>query len=807
MKISFSWLKDYLDVDLPVEKVAEVLTDTGLEVEGVETVESVKGGLKGVVVGEVMSCEQHPNADKLKKTTVDVGAEGLLEIVCGAPNVVKGQKVLVATVGTVIYLDNDESFKIKKSKIRGEVSEGMICAEDELGLGQSHDGILALPADAPIGMLAAEYLKVTNDSVIEIGLTPNRTDAMSHIGVARDLRAGLLRQNIQTTLVIPSVDSFKVENNERVIPVKIEDKEACGQYYGLTITGVEVKESPDWLKTKLNSIGLISINTIVDVTNFVLHETGHPLHAFDADKIAGDKIVVKTLDAGTKFVTLDEKERELHQDDLMICDSEKPLCIAGVFGGLTSGVSEKTKSVFLESAWFNPVSVRKTARRHGLNTDASFRYERGVDPEMTLYAIKRAAILIQEVAGGKVSSEIEKQIVQEFLPAKVQMSYSRINSLLGQEIEKNTIKEILESLDIKVSNEQEDSFEVTIPAYRADVTREADVVEEILRIYGFNNIELPKRMSFSITPNNYLPSDLRSRMNHYMAARGYFEIQNNSLTKGGYYDGYESLPKENRVVILNPLSSDLNVMTQSLLFGMMEVVERNVNHKTPDLKLVEFGKNYFKTPKGFVENEVLCLALSGNYNSDSWSSKQSVSSFFNLKGDITELLLKFGVSIQQEKSHTSELLDEGIELFSQKLSIVKMGKASQKVSKQFGVSQPVYFAEINWVNFEKVHLRSRTTFQPIAKFPSVRRDLALLLNKEVKYSDLYLAGMKNAKGILKEINLFDVYEGKNLPEDKKSYALSFKLQDENKTLNDKLIEKTMSRLVSVYEKEFGATLR
>jgi len=807
MKISFSWLKDYLNVSLPIDKISEVLTDTGLEVEGVETVESIKGGLKGVIVGEVMSCEQHPNADKLKKTTVDVGAESLLEIVCGAPNVVKGQKVLVATVGTIIYLENDESFKIKKSKIRGEISAGMICAEDELGLGKSHDGILALPQDAHVGMPAAEYLKITNDSVIEIGLTPNRTDAMCHIGVARDLRAGLLRQDIQTTLKFPSIDSFAVENTKRIIPVKIEGKDACGQYLGLTISGVEVKDSPDWLKTKLSAIGLSSVNNIVDVTNFVLHETGHPLHAFDADEIAGDKIIIKTLDAGTKFVTLDEKERELHQDDLMICDAEKPLCIAGVFGGLTSGVSENTKAVFLESAWFNPVSVRKTARRHGLNTDASFRYERGVDPEMTLFAIKRAALLILEVAGGKVSSEIEKDIVQEFVPAKVQMTYARINALLGQNIETTAIKEILESLDIIVSNENEDSFEVTIPTYRVDVTREADVVEEILRIYGFNNIELPKRMSFSITPNNYLPSDLRSRMNHYIAARGYFEIQNNSLTKGGYYDSYESLPKEGRVEILNPLSTDLNVLTQSLLFGMMEVVERNINHKTPDLKLVEFGKNYFKAEKGFVENEVLCLALSGNYNSESWSSKKNVSSFFNLKGDVIELLSKFGVSIQQEKPHTSDLLDEGIELFSQKLSIVKMGKASQKVSGQFGVSQPVYFAEINWSSFEKVHLRSKTAFQPIAKFPSVRRDLALLLNKGVKYSDLYLAGMKNAKGILKEINLFDVYEGKNLPENKKSYALSFKLQDENKTLNDKLIEKTMARLVSVFEKEFGSSLR
>jgi phenylalanyl-tRNA synthetase beta chain len=807
MKISFSWLKDYLDVSLPVEKVAEILTDTGLEVEGVETVESVKGGLKGVVVGEVMSCEQHPNADKLKKTTVDVGPEGLLEIVCGAPNVVKGQKVLVATVGTIIYMDNDESFKIKKSKIRGEVSEGMICAEDELGLGESHDGILALPEEAPVGVPAAEYLKITNDSVIEIGLTPNRTDAMCHIGVARDLRAGLLRQDVHSTLKFPSVESFNVGNTKHVIPVEVKKREACGQYFGLTISGLEVKESPDWLKTKLNSIGLSPVNNVVDVTNFVLHETGHPLHAFDADEIAGDKILIKTLEAGTKFVTLDEKERELHQDDLMICDAEKPLCIAGVFGGLTSGVSHKTKSIFLESAWFNPVSVRKTARRHGLNTDASFRYERGVDPEMTLYALKRAALLIQEIAGGVVSSEIEKDIAQEFVPAKVKMSYSRINSLLGQNIEKADIKEILESLEIHISNKNDDSFEVTIPTYRADVTREADVVEEILRIYGFNNIELPKRMSFSITPNNYLPSDLRSKMNHYMAARGYFEIQNNSLTKGAYYETYESFPKHNRVEILNPLSSDLNVMTQSLLFGMMEVVERNVNHKKPDLKLVEFGKNYFKAEKGFVEDEVLCLALSGNYNSESWNSKQGVSSFFNLKGDATELLSKFGVKIQQEKPHSSELMDEGIELFSQKLSIVKLGRASHKVSSQFGVSQPVYFAEINWSNFEKVHLRSKTVFQPIAKFPSVRRDLALLLNKEVKYSDLYLAGMKNSKGILKEINLFDVYEGKNLPENKKSYALGFKLQDDNKTLNDKLIEKTMARLVSIYEKEFGASLR
>lgn len=807
MKISFSWLKDYLDVAMTVYKVAEVLTDTGLEVEGIEIVESVKGGLKGVVVGHVVTCVQHPNADKLKKTTVDIGGEHLLDIVCGAPNVAAGQKVLVATVGTTIHLENGESFKIKKSKIRGEVSEGMICAEDELGLGSSHEGIMVLDKNAPVGEAAADYLNITNDQVIEIGLTPNRTDAMCHIGVARDLRAGLLRKGVSPTLETPSIESFEVENTDLTIKVNIEDREACGQYFGLTISGVEVQESPDWLKVKLSAIGLAPVNNIVDVTNFVLHETGHPLHAFDADKILSGQISVKTLPAKTKFTTLDEKERSLHENDLMICDGDIPLCIAGVFGGRHSGVNQDTKNVFLEAAWFNPVSVRKTARRHGLNTDASFRYERGVDPEMTLYALKRAALLIKEVAGGTVSSNIEKDIAQSFAPAKVAMSYNRVNTLLGQEIDKADIRSILESLDIAIVKEDEDEFEVEVPTYRADVTREADVVEEILRIYGFNNIELPKRMSFSVMPNNYLPSDLRSQMNHYMAARGYFEIQNNSLTKEGYYTNYTSFPQEQRVHILNPLSSDLNVMTQSLLFGMMEVVVRNVNHKNPDLKLLEFGKNYFKTEKGFKEEEVLCMALSGNYNEESWLDKQKAASFFNLKGDLIALLSKYGVNVQQEKPYQSELIGEGLEIISQKLSVAKLGLVSRQVLKQFDVDQPVYFAEINWSNFEKVHLRAKKVYKPIAKFPAVRRDLALLIDKEVQYADLYRAGMKNAKGIIRDINLFDVYEGKNLPPNKKSYALSFKLQDDNKTLNDKVIEKTMSRLVSVFEKEFGAVLR
>ncbi len=807
MKVSYSWLKEYLDVDLPVTEVAEILTDTGLEVEGIEEIESIKGGLKGVVLGKVLTCVQHPNADKLKKTTVDFGAETPLEIVCGAPNVAVGQNVVVATVGTELHFANGDSLKIKKSKIRGEVSEGMICAEDELGLGKSHDGIMVLSEDIKTGSPAVDYFKLTSDFVIEIGLTPNRTDAMGHIGVARDLRAGLLRKNITTHLNLPSIAHFKVDNSSLTISVEVQNTEACGQYLGLTISGVTVQDSPDWIKQRLVAIGLTPVNNIVDITNYVLHETGHPLHAFDADKIAGRKVVVKCLPGKTKFTTLDKKERTLHEDDLMICNKKTPMCIAGVFGGIDSGVSQNTTNIFLESAWFHPVSIRKTARRHGLNTDASFRYERGVDPEMTEYALKRAAILIVEIAGGEVTSEIQLEKTQEFLPAKIKMSFARINKLIGQEIPKDDVHSILNSLDIHVNVEVEDSFEVTVPQYRADVTREADVIEEIIRIYGLNNIENPGRLSYSISPRGYTPSELKSEMNHYLSARGYFEIQNNSLTKRDYYTAYPEFKQEHIIDILNPLSSDLNAMSQTLLFGMMEVVKRNINYKNADMKLVEFGKNYAKLNGKFKETNIVALLRTGYKNAETWENKQQKTNFFHLKGDLIQLLEKEGVTIHNESDFSSEIFGQAISLFSQKKEVARIGVVSNKVLNQFGVEQEVFYAEVLWKNFQEVHLRNKKIFVPIAKYPAVRRDLALLVNKEVKYLDLQMAAQRNVKNILKSVNLFDVYEGKNLPEGKKSYALSFVLQDAGKTLNDKQIEKTMERLINVYQKEFGASLR
>ncbi|MCT4624614.1 MAG: phenylalanine--tRNA ligase subunit beta, partial [Schleiferiaceae bacterium] len=669
------------------------------------------------------------------------------------------------------------------------------------------DGIMVLPEESEIGMAASKLFSIENDSVIEIGLTPNRTDAMCHYGVARDLRAGLLRKGENHAIQLPSVSTFKVDNNSRNIEVEVVDREACGQYFGLTLTKVKVEESPDWLKNRLKSIGLSPKNNVVDITNFVLHETGHPLHAFDAEKISTNKVSIKTLPSGSKFTSLDDKERELNEKDLMICDGDTPLCIAGVLGGASSGVGSTTTEVFLEAAWFNPVSVRKTARRHGLNTDASFRYERGVDPDMTEYALKRAAMLIKELGGGEISSEIQSDIVHTFEPAKIKMSFERINTLIGQEIPKEDVREILNSLDIHVNAEVDDSFEVTVPLYRADVTREADVIEEILRIYGFNAIELPSQMSFSVIPSGYLPSELRASMNQFLTARGFYEIQNNSLTKESYYSDYEEFPSDKRVGILNPLSGDLNVMSQSLLFGMMEVVLRNINHKNPDLKLVEFGKNYFKTEKGFKEEEVVAISLTGNTNNENWNEKSTTSNFFQLKGEVVNLLSRFGVTVQNESSISSELYGDAIQLESQKLKVATVGIVSNKVLNQFGVAQSVYYAEINWKNFEKVYLRHKSKYSPVGKYPAVRRDLALLVDKNVKYADIELTAKKNVKGILKSVNLFDVYEGKNLPEGKKSYALSFIFQDDTKTLTDKVIDKMMQKLIVSFEKGFAASLR
>lgn len=807
MTISYNWLKTYLNINLSPERVGEILTDTGLEVEGIEKIETIKGGLKGVVVGEVKTCEQHPNADRLKVTTVDVGTGELLHIVCGAPNVAVGQKVPVATIGTVLYA-NGEPFTIKKGKIRGEVSEGMICAEDELGLGESHDGIMILKPETVLGTPAHEYFNIEDDYVFEIGLTPNRTDAMSHYGVARDLRAGLIQHGIASELTLPKVD-FNVDNTNLTIPVVVENTEACPQYLGVTISDVNVGPSPDWLQNRLRAIGLKPINNVVDVTNFVLHETGHPLHAFDAAAITGNKVLVKNLPEGTPFTLLDGTERKLDASDLIICNAEGGMCLAGVFGGISSGVTEKTKNVFLEGAYFNPVSIRKAAKRHALNTDASYRYERGVDPNMTRYALQRAAVLIKEVAGGSISSEIQEAISSSFEPVQIELKHSYLNSLIGNDIPAEKVEEILISLEFDILKKENETWTLAVPTYRVDVTRPADVVEEFLRIYGFNNVELPQHMKFSLTaqPKNQ-SAEVMEQASAYLTSNGYYEIMNNSLTKLSYYETFLPAQKERLVHILNPLSQDLGVLRQSLLFGGMEVVERNVNRQQTSLKLFEFGASYFKNGSGnYEENEQLMIVLSGNQTTESWQGKAVPADFFHLKGIVTGLFGRLGLSNLTESTAQQPLIGSCLTLLAGTKVVAEIGVVSPAIQKHFDVNQPVFVAVINWPLVVKKASQRKVKFQDLPRFPQVRRDLALLLDKEVKYESLYQAAQKSGGKLLKEVNLFDEYTGKNLPGGKKSYAMSFILQDPEQTLTDKRVEETMAKILADFEKQFGAVLR
>lgn len=816
MNISYSWLKDYINIDLSPEEIAKILTQIGLEVGGIEEVETVKGGMNGLVIGEVVTCEPHPNSDHLSKTTVNVGTAELLSIVCGAPNVAAGQKVVVATMGTTLYMGKDE-FTIKKSKIRGEVSEGMICAEDETGIGTDHAGIIVLPENVQVGIPAKDYFNIQSDWCIEVDLTPNRIDAASHIGVARDL-AAYLRNTVEQGYKKPSVEEFKVDNHNLEIPVEVKNPEACPRYSGVTISGVTIKESPEWLKRRLKTIGLSPINNVVDVTNYVLYETGQPLHAFDAEEIEGGKVVVKTLNSGTKFVTLDGVERSLNENDLMICNTENGMCIGGVFGGLTSGVKDSTTNIFLESACFDPVFIRKTARRHGLNTDASFRFERGTDPNGVIYALKRAAMLIKEVAGGSISSEIVDIYPEPIADFKVDVSFANIKRLIGKELGKETIKNILASLEIGIENEIETGLSLLVPPYRVDVKREADVIEEILRIYGYNNVEIPTQVNASLqTAEKPDPNQVRNLVAEMLTAQGFNEIWSNSLTKAGYYDGLNNYSEAQTVKLLNPLSADLNGMRQTLLFGGLECVAFNANRQNKNLRMYEFGNCYFfkgtelkdHPEKNYREEEHLGLFVTGTKENESWSGTQQITSFFSLKTYAENLLKRLGFSTDQMQisETTDELFSEGLSYSFNNKHLLNLGIVAKKWMKKFDIENPVYYADFDWDSISILHKKHKVLFEELPKFPAVRRDLALLIDKSVKFSTIKELAYHSERKILREVDLFDVYEGKGIPEGKKSYAVSFILRDDKATLNDKLIEKTMQKLVETYKRELGAELR
>ena len=806
MRISYNWLKQFIKLDSSSEETAALLTDLGLEVEVVEKYQSVKGGLEGIVVGEVKTCIQHPDADRLKITTVDLGDGNPVQIVCGAPNVAVGQKVPVATIGTNLFDKDGNEFQIKKGKIRGQESYGMICAEDELGLGENHDGIMILEASLKTGTPFSKVMNIENDEVFEIGLTPNRADAMSHLGVARDLRAGLVQKNVHPELITPSVTSFRVDKRTLKIDVEVKDIKLAPRYCGVTISGITVKPSPDWLQNRLKAIGLSPKNNIVDATNYVLHELGQPLHAFDANKING-KIIVKTVESGTKFKTLDDVERILHEEDLMICDEKGPLCIAGVFGGKNSGVTENTANIFLESAYFNPVSIRKTAKRHGLSTDASFRFERGIDPTITEYALKRAAILIKEIAGGEITSDIVDIYQKKIEDFTVLLNFNKVNKIIGQEIPKEIIKKILVSLDIKVNSVSDAGLGLTIPAYRVDVQREIDVIEEILRVYGYNNIQFSKKLNATVsnsgrTEDYKVQNIIASQLNSV----GFHEMMANSLTTPDYVKLSEDLKEEFNVMMLNPLSNDLSAMRQSLLFSGLEAVSYNINRRNADLKLFEFGKSYHKMPSGYEENKHLSLFVTGNRQGEIWTTPQKPSDFFMFKGYVQSILTRLSFGKTQTVPVSSDVFNEGIAIAIGNDILVEFGTVKKSILKYFDIKQEVFYADFNWNLILKM-ISNKIKFQDIPKYPEVKRDLSLLLDQNVTFDKLYSIARQTEKVLLKDINLFDVYEGKNLPQGKKSYALSFFIQDTTKTLTDEQIDKIMNKLQQNFEKEVGASLR
>ncbi|TDN86425.1 phenylalanyl-tRNA synthetase beta subunit [Salegentibacter sp. 24] len=808
MKISYNWLKQFIKLPDTPEKTGELLTDLGLEVEGLQQFQSIKGGLEGIVVGHVLECKPHPNADKLQLTQVDLGNDERVQIVCGAPNIAAGQKVPVATIGTTLYDEKGEAWPIKKGKIRGEASYGMICSEKELGLGQSHQGILVMKDDLVPGTPVAKIFEVENDQVFEIGLTPNRADAMSHWGVARDLKAGYTQKAKSLELITPSVSSFHVDNRSLKIQIQVEDSTLAPRYCGVTISGLKVEESPKWLQNRLKAIGLGPKNNVVDATNYVMHELGQPLHAFDAAKIAGNEIQVKTLEKGTKFTTLDEVERELHQEDLMICDTENPLCIAGVFGGASSGVSSSTTQIFLESAYFNPVSVRKTAKRHGLNTDASFRFERGIDPNITEYALKRAALLITEIAGGEITSDIDDLYPKKIEDFQVFLTFEKVNKLIGENLEQETIKSILASLEIRVNNVTETGMGLTIPAYRVDVQREADVIEEILRVYGYNNIKFGEKLNASVANSSKFEDyKLQNLIANQLVGQGFYETMANSLTTPTYSKLSEQLKEANNVKMLNPLSQDLSVLRQSMLYSGLESVSYNINRKRSDLKLFEFGKTYHDFNSSRIEKKHLSIFISGNRNPERWNTASGKTDFFLLKGVIHSIFQRLGIDNLKPSAVTSDVFSEGLIFSSAKNNLVAFGVIRKKVLKHFDIDQEVLYADFNWDAMLEVIKTQKTHFSAIPKYPAVRRDFALLLNNDVSYEEIEAIALKTEKKLLKEIDLFDVYQGNNLPQGKKSYAVSFTFQDENKTLTDKQVDKMMKKLQQKFEEELQAELR
>ena len=821
MKISYNWLKEYINVSLAPVEVARILTDCGLEVEAIEEFESVKGGLKGIVIGHVLSTQRHPNADKLTCCKVDIGGDKVLDIVCGAPNVAAGQRVPVATIGTVIY-SGDQSFTIKAGKLRGEPSDGMICAEDELGLGDSHAGIMVLDENAAIGMPGSEYFGVVADTVFEVAITPNRADAISHIGVARDLAAAINnreKQHESVDLKRPAVEKFKTENNSLPVTVTIANAEACARYSGVTINGIKVGKSPDWLSNRLKAVGLRPINNVVDITNYVLMETGQPLHAFDAAFVSGNQVVVKKMPEGSKFVTLDGVERSLSSNDLMICNADEPMCIAGVFGGAKSGVTEKTTSIFLESAYFDGTHVRKTSKLHGLKTDASFRFERGADPDITVYALKRAALLIQEIAGGTISSEIVDVYPNPVQNFKIEVSFKRINTLIGKNIDKSLVKSILTSLAIQILSENEEGLLLSVPPFKVDVTREADVVEEILRIYGYNNIELSdsvhSSLSYSRKPD---PEKLQQKLADYLSNNGFNEILTNSLSSSAYYSKSDIYSFDECVKILNPLSGELGVMRQTLLFSGLESVSYNLNRRMQDLKFYEFGNVYTYNPKQaesndvtrkYTENKKLSVFVTGNQQSESWYSPSRKTDHHFLKSIVFATLRKTGIATNKlvASEIDNRIFAEGQAFSINTKQIVQIGRLNAGILKQFDIKQEVYYAEVDWKTLLNVVKPDSVKFSEISRFPEVRRDLALVLDKSAAFTDIESLAYRNGKGILRAVNLFDVYEGEKVEAGKKSYSVSFILQDDQKTLTDTEIDKLMKRLVDVFEKELNAIIR
>lgn len=818
MKLSHLWLNEYISKKITATEAAEILTSTGLEVEEIEPFESIKGGLKGLVVGHVLTCEKHPDADKLSVTTVDLGTGEPQQIVCGAPNVAAGQKVIVATVGTVLY-SGTESFTIKKSKIRGVESNGMICAEDEIGLGTSHDGILVLPENTEIGLPASSYFNVANDTVLEVNITPNRSDATSHIGSARDVVAYLKQKDNAVTLVKPAVNAITKETEGASVSVQIENEKACNRYAGVALTNIEIKPSPEWLQNKLKAIGVKSINNVVDVTNFVLHETGHPMHAFDVSQLAGAKIVVKNAVEGTKFTTLDKVERTLSANDLMIWDAEKPVAMAGVMGGLDSGVKDATTTIFLESAYFSPVSVRKTARRHGIHSDSSFRFERGADIEMIPYALQRAVDLLKEVANAKVCSEVVDLYPTPIQAATLKLTFDRINAIIGQEIPKENVLAILEALEIKVVSETNGEMQLQIPTFKVDVLRDVDVIEEILRIYGYNEIHLSD--TIQATFNGFIEKNdvLKRRFAlELLSKNGFREMLTNSLSNSKYLSINNAFDEESTVKILNPISSELDILRRSMLFNGLEVVAHNTNHKNADLKLFELGKTYEfnhaidseKKHGKYVEKEVLSILIAGNYDGQTWYNGAQKTDFYYIKGIVKSVLDQLNVKYLPFTEKENTLLENAFStngLMYKNETLVTFGEVSSKVLKAFDIKQPVFYAEINWNALVKNIADKPKFFEEIARFPSVRRDLALLVDKSVSYSEIERVAYATNKKLLKEVDIFDIYQGKNLPEGTKSYAVSFIFQDVEKTLTDKEIEKVMQQLIDNYAQQLKAEIR